>query len=278
LRDLIGFLRNPARFLLRERLGIDLREFADELGDDEPFEMEGFTASDLMQRLTDAALAGTAPQTVREVEAAMGVLPHGAVGRRVFEAAQASAAQFAGHLHGVLRPASKLAVDIDVGGTRLTGVLDGVTDRGLQRQLARDQAYPALWLQWWVEHLVLNRLRPGADSRSTLHLLKGTSELRPVDDAQSLLAALVDRFREGLAMPLHFFPRSAAAYLDAQAKGRDGMAAARFEWEGNDMKPGEGAEPYYRLAFGDSDPLDGQFETLAREVFAPLAEHRGDVK
>ena len=276
LRELIDFLRNPARFLLRRRLAIDLYETTEELGSDEPFAMEGFTGNDLQQRLTDALLEGRLPATMREIETALGELPHGAVGARIFQDAEAIAQRFAARLRRDRLAESRLPVDLHIDGTHISGTLEGVTARGLQRHLAREKAYPALWLECWVRHLVLNALRPEQENQSTLFLLDGAHELRPVEDAQAMLGRLLTLFREGLALPLHFFPRSASAYLKAQSKGKDPRLEARLEWEGIEKKIGEGAEPYYRLAFGDSDPLDARFEALAQAVFGPLNEHLGD--
>lgn len=271
LRDLISFFRNPVRFLLRRRLSIDLRGTAEELPGDEPFAFEDYADHDLRQRLTDLLLAGHRPDELRAVEESLGALPHGAVGERLFLAVRTDAMRFAARLRQQLKPAATLTLDQQSGGVRLTGALAGVTEDGLQRHLARDKSYPALQMEFWVEHLVLNTLRTGA--MSEFHLLDEKKRLLPVDNAKTLLADLLTLFREGLTRPLHFFPKSAFVFDAAAAKGKDALTAALNAWEGSEHHKGEGEDAYYRLAFGDTDPLDAEFEMLARRVCGPLRLH-----
>jgi len=54
------------------------------------------------------------------------------------------------------------------------------------------------------------------------------------------------------------------------------LSAARTVWVGNEFskKAPEGQDPYHRLMFRNRDPLDADFERLAREVFLPMLERR----
>jgi exonuclease V gamma subunit len=54
------------------------------------------------------------------------------------------------------------------------------------------------------------------------------------------------------------------------------LKLARDKWEGSNAGWGEGMQPYYQLAFRHTDPLDEEFAELARRVFEPLLEHRGE--
>ncbi|HTT07994.1 MAG TPA: exodeoxyribonuclease V subunit gamma [Gammaproteobacteria bacterium] len=273
LRDLVSFFRNPARFLLTRRLGIDLRETTGELAGDEPFAFENYADNGMRQRLTDLLLAGHAPAELRTAGESLGTLPHGQVGERLFLAESRAAMRFAANLRRRLKPAETLALDLEIGGVRLTGAMAGVTDGGLQRYLARDKTHPALQLECWVQHLALNVSRAG--SGSEIYLLDDEIRLRPVSDPGKLLKDLLALFREGLTRPLHFFPRSALEYIAVVEKGGDGLDAARRTWEGDEYRKGECEDAHYRLAFGDTDPLDAEFETLARCVCEPLRRHTG---
>src|SRR5579885_994529 len=274
LRDLVHFFRNPARFLLERRLGIDLREAAEELASDEPFAFEDYAGDDLRQRLTDLLLAGRPLHELRAVAEALGGLPHGEVGERLFRRERDAALRFAERLRRRLRPAATLALDLEIGGARLTGELTGVTEHGLQRHLARDRAHPVLLLECWIEHLALGTRQSGV--ASGIHLLEDEIRLAPVGEPAKALGELLTLFREGLSKPLHFFPRAAFAFDAAAAKGNDALAAARREWEGGEYHRGEGENAYYRLAFGDTPVdriLDDSFAALARRVCEPLRRH-----
>jgi exodeoxyribonuclease V gamma subunit len=271
LRDLISFFRNPVRFLLKRRLGIELREAVEELAGDEPFALDDYADHELRQRLTDLLLAGHPPDELRAIEDALGALPHGEVGERLFLTERNEAIRFVARLRQQLKPETTLILDREIGGVHLIGELANVTESGLQRHLARDKAYPTLLMECWIEHLALNTLRSGATSE--LYLLNDEIHLSPISDPAKALKNLLTLFREGLSKSLRFFPRASFAFEAATAKGKDALAAARLEWKGSERHPGESKNAYYRLAFGDTDPLDAEFETLARRVCESLRLH-----
>ena len=83
----------------------------------------------------------------------------------------------------------------------------------------------------------------------------------------------------GLSQSAPLFPEASFAYAERLQKGQSdaqALAAARTAWNGNEFskKTPEGQDPYHRLAFRGLDPLDAEFERLAREVFLPMLEHR----
>jgi exodeoxyribonuclease V gamma subunit len=74
--------------------------------------------------------------------------------------------------------------------------------------------------------------------------------------------------------PLHFFPKSAWAYI----RRDHSLAAARQRWQ-NSSNPawGEAADPAFQLALrGLADPLDAAFEDCASTVFGPLLDYLED--
>ena len=54
------------------------------------------------------------------------------------------------------------------------------------------------------------------------------------------------------------------------------IVKARGEWEGNEQRgiPGEKDEAANALCFREPDPLDAEFERLARVIFSPVLEHQ----
>ena len=101
--------------------------------------------------------------------------------------------------------------------------------------------------------------------------------LEPVEDPRAQLHDLLTWYWRGSRQLLHFFPKAAFAYVGQLRKDRNNDAesalrAARTMWEGSPFRPdrAERDDPYYRLAFRDSDPLDAEFTTVAEAVFAPL--------
>ena len=138
------------------------------------------------------------------------------------------------------------------------------------------------YLQLWLHHLALNAL----DAQEAIEIPRcsrwigeGRDQqvmLEPLSNAADLLTGLLDIYWQGTQRLLHFFPKSALSYIEKMRK-KDGTAekalqAARSTWQGSEWKQDfpERDNPYYRLAFGDCDPLDAEFAQLAMSVWGPL--------
>ncbi|HET6492224.1 MAG TPA: exodeoxyribonuclease V subunit gamma, partial [Burkholderiales bacterium] len=119
----------------------------------------------------------------------------------------------------------------------------------------------------WIRHLVLITLAPSGIAPFTRWVLQDrVLRFVPLPDARAILEKLMALYWTGLQRPLRLFPQSAQAYIDKDAS----IDAARRAWLYSDHKYGEGADPYYRLAFRGCDPLDDEFEGLAAAVFGPM--------
>lgn len=272
LRDLLAFFDNPARFFVRNRLGIRLDGIAPPLDDREPFALAPLDAYALRQEMLDLALSGDDPQGFLAVARARGMLPPARQGEIAFQGLSGGVADLAARvwtLTGGVSSLPSLEVDLGLGPFRLTGLLDGIWPAGLvrwrcARLSGRDQ------VRLWIEHLVLNTLDcEGYPAASTLLMSDGSLRLEPVPESRTILGDLLSLYGEGLRTPLRFFPRTAAAYA---RKGE--LASARTVWEGEWFP--ERDDPYYELCFGGTDPLGAEFERLARAVFEPLNSHRGE--
>lgn len=280
LERLIRFLANPARYLLRQRLGIHLEEGQGLLETREPFTLDALAGQDLRQMLLSLRLAAEPLDQALPVMRAEGRLPHGQVGTILFERQLDSVTGFAGRLEQVL-PADRLEpweVNLQLAGMHLTGRLDGIGQEGLVGYRL-DKIRPRDLLNLWVRHLLLNLLNP-KEIRPVSRWLGEDREvvLNPVADASELLAGLLRLYWQGLSRPLHFFPNSSYAYAQTLGRGRgDPLAAARRAWEGSEYYWGESENSYYQLVFRGSDPLDKWFAELAEAVFGPLFEHLEEI-
>jgi len=107
-------------------------------------------------------------------------------------------------------------------------------------------------------------------------------EYLPLENSEAVLEDLLERYRAGLVMPLHFFPVSSWEYarmlLEKKKAEEDAVQSARNTWEGNDYSRGERGDPYYQLCFGNTDPLDSGFKMIAKEVFGPLLQNQEEIK
>ncbi len=294
LQQLAGFLAHPARSFLRERLGIELPREQATLEDDEPLALGARDAYGLKQDLVAWLLAGRDPGRFFDQVEAQGRLPHGQVGALGYRDLQAAAVRFRARL-GDTASAAPVAVDLAIDGFTLTGRLAPRIGGGLLHfRCAKLKAVDRLRL--WVEHLAWQladtsaALDAAPDAiasprcESLLVAEDATVRFLPVPQAEAILRDLLDLYWRGLQEPVRFFPRTALAFVDAEQKAAAGksrskrtpLEQARPEWAGSERPPlpGEGDDAWLKLCFGrDDDPLDDEFQDLARRILAPLLQH-----
>ena len=274
VEQLVEFFRNPCRYLLKRRLGIDLGRSADALQDEEPFlpDWPGRTA--LAARLLGPLLAGAEPQTVRQLAQAGHELPSGPLGRQQLDRELESLTAFAGAVRAhtaapCLPPHQvRLAVDIDGEAWQLVGNFADLRPDGLVRW-RYDNLRAGDVLAAWIPHLALCTDTPAGVAPQTLWLsLDPPLRLGLPEQPSELLHDLVRLYRRGLCEPIEFFPKSAWSYVE---NGESMFTAAQAWTPTRDRPFAEGADPAYRLALrGRGDALGGEFAALAVRVFGPV--------
>ena len=281
LAQLITFLRNPCRVLLRRRLGIALERDADELSDDEAFVPDRRARRALSRRLLPRLLSGADERDLLALARADGAWPDGGLGQAELQLELQALQAFAARLRPLLQeptlPPLTWALDLPLAGEtwQLQASFGDLRSSGLLRW-RDDEARVDDCLDTWLWHLALCAAAPaGIEPRTRWLGRHGGFEFEACADAAAQLQRLVALYRRGLEAPLHFYPRSAWSWLDK------GASAARGTWQPTVYRPyAEGADAAYRLALrGVEQPLDGEFERLAAEVFEPLLRHlREDVE
>jgi exodeoxyribonuclease V gamma subunit len=266
---LVRFFRNPARQLFERRLKVRLESADDELEAREPFAFDGLALYDLKERLLDLELRGAAPDGL-ELARAGGVLPYGRVGEVLFAEQSEVVAKLAQTVAPLL-PAKLLepvAFEMKAGPLTFRGALTRVSSQGLL-DYRPVKCSANVRVRTWIRHLVLSAFAPKDVERVTRCVAQDcTLVFGPVDDARKRLRELLDLYWQGMQRPLHFFPRTACAYVEHGEIDKAVLTVWRGGYDGR--PPGERDDPYYALAFRDSDPLDEAFEAAARTVFAPL--------
>lgn len=277
VEQLVEFLRNPCRHLLRRRLGIDLQREAEALQDDEPFVQGWPQRKALAERLMPALLAGAGRDEVRALAAAGTELPAGTLGRLQLERSLQALESLSERARAAttdepLPPhQAEVAFELDGEVWRLSGAYADLRPAGWVRWRT-DELRAADRLEAWVHHLLLAACpAPQALGPSRWLALDGTLTLQPVEAPRPLLQSLLLLYRRGLREPLHFFPKSSWVAVDEADKPR----RAAETWQATARRPhGESADPAYRLALrGSADPIDAEFTRLAQEVFEPLRAH-----
>jgi exodeoxyribonuclease V gamma subunit len=278
LEDLQYFFSNPARFLLTRRLNVRLEEYGDEVEEREPFDISGREKARMTGLLCRRALEGGDVEGLYDAFRAAGTLPHGSVGRHAFRSLLPGITAFTREVHarrsgGELSPCD---LEMAVGERTLRGRVSGIWKEGLlsyrySKATARDK------LGLWIRHLALNAAGPDGYPRRSAHVASDSIiGLEPVEKAAAELEKLVRIYLRGTRELLPFFPEASLEFAMGIAKEKspeEAVEAARKKWDPGDHGWTEARDGYFDLCFGQVDPLDEKFSSLALEVFTPLLGH-----
>ena len=282
LADLVRFVEHPVRAFLRQRLGIVLRDGADEIADGLPIELDGLERWGVGQRLLEARLRGTDGRVAIKAERARGMLPPGVLGvpaiKQLYPIVDAIAAE-AGTL--LVDGANGDPVDVRVelpDGRLLNGTVAGISgDLLLTTTFSRVAAKHRLAA--WVRLLALTAAGPERPfAAATVGRGRGKDDVRvaglgpladDADDRRQLaadhLARLVDLYDRGMREPLPIFCKTSAAYAEAAGAGQDAEEAARGEWESDWRFEREDKELEHQLVLGGQLSLRELTELEPRE-------------
>jgi exodeoxyribonuclease V gamma subunit len=277
LERLASFFANPARFLVRTRLGVRLEDPDAVPSDSEPFIIAGLERFDMGSTLLEHRLKGLPPGDAFAALRAEGRLPHGMIGEVEFRNLWSEVDRFAERLDALRPTAPSMTIDAqcDIAGFSLAVRLAGLYKSGCLRYRVgqlRAKDYLGLWLQ----HLAFCLAEPGPGPlESVMVCTDHTLRLKHVADSRPVLKDLLELYRGGLEQPLCFFPKSSLAYARMRrrpASEARALGAARTAWEGSEAHQGERADPYFRRCFENPDPLGAEFMELSRRVFDPLLD------
>ncbi|NML14940.1 exodeoxyribonuclease V subunit gamma [Azohydromonas caseinilytica] len=270
LEQLSRFFRNPCRYLLSQRLGLELPRPGPALAEDEDFLPDRAGRRALAQRLLPVLERGGDESALLRLAQAGTEYPSGRLGRLLLQRELTALSGYAGALRGEepLPPWScTLEIDLDGEAWSVAGACADLRPEGLLRGRYGD-AGAQDFIEAWLLQLWLCASRPeGVALRTRWQARDGQFEFGEAEQPLRTLAGLLRLYREGLTRPLHFFPRAAWAFIE----GKELMSKAQAAWYGGPQWEGEGADPAYRLALrGCTEPLDAEFVRSARAVFGPL--------
>jgi exodeoxyribonuclease V gamma subunit len=274
LEQLIRFFRNPCRYLLSERLGIVLSRGEDELADDEPFLADFSARSSLAERLLPHYRSGMNDDELRTLALAGIEYPTGTLGTSLIDLELATLKDYATEVIAAeaspCLPPCHGTINVEIGNESwcLTAAFADLRPAGLVRH-RYDDSRATDYLTGWLTHLFLSALHPDEVVLETRWISRdGEFRFLPFDDAEEVLRKLLALYREGLCVPIHFFPKSGWQY----AICGESLYKAATTWKSTRERPwGEEEDSAYRLALrGIANPLDEDFERLATTVFMPL--------
>jgi exodeoxyribonuclease V gamma subunit len=252
LDQLVQFVQHPVRAFLRQRLGISVADYSEDVGDALPVELGPLEKWGVGDRLLAARLAGADLDACVAAERVRGTLPPGALAAPVLDDVCPTVEQLveaaAQHIGAAGDPRSvEVALPLP-DGRLLVGTVAGI--RGtLAATVVYSRVGPKHRLASWARFLALAAARPddgfeaatigrkraGAPGRArvTVARLAAFEGDPPIRRARALehLVGLVELYDRGMCEPLPLYCAASAAHAAARAAGKDAQAAARKVWE-----------------------------------------------
>ncbi|WP_438970834.1 exodeoxyribonuclease V subunit gamma [Methylophaga sp.] len=274
--QLIRFFAHPAKFLLRERLGIRLELDEEELESREPFALDHLESWQLRQWLLESNLTPFSDEGLKPLVQATGMLPQGLIGDAWFERESETVDAFIEKLRPVLPDNGPITLPIalEIDNFRISGQLEQVSEQGLLRyRLAKKKGKDLIAA--WIDHLILNILQPEGIKLETRLVLQDADYLfLPVTGPTHILADLLTLYWQGCHLPLKFFDQSSLAFAATSfgKKPEQAIKKAQDKWAASGDFPGEGEDVYYRQLYRES-PLGNEFKELALRVYNAIQLH-----
>lgn len=280
LDQLTAFFSHPVRFIMEKRLNLFLSNQIVGIDDRENFNLNALDRHRMTQQMLGARLTQDGPKSTYAYYHAKGDLPHGTVGKVIYEQLDLDVAAFVRQLDACLPQSqpSSISVDFNIGAFQVTGELDAIYPQNrIVYRMAKLR--PVDLLSMYIHHLALNLMDQTQTPCTSMLICKDRIwHFRPTTDARNVLERFLEIYWQGLHEPLPFFPRAAWAYAQKRHKGAgadDAMKSARQQWRENRYVPGwlgESEDAYNNRCFGHSDPLDAYFEDLALTIFIPILD------
>lgn len=278
LKQLLGFFRHPAKYLLQHRLDLWLQTDEDKLENREPFALDGLQAWQLRQQLLSYRLQDKHAAQALPIIQATGVLPQGNVGDYVFNEQSIKVNEFADKLlpdypQEFLTPAN---FELTIGKFSLQGQLANVSTSGLfSYRMGKTKGNQLLTV--WIEHLILNCIKPaGVQCESRLITEDGDYHFLVVPESETILHDLLKLYWQGLHAPLPLFANTSYAFAKTSLNGgKANPESAMFKtWHGDQYHvTGEKEDLYYQQVYAEASPLDEQFKQLSLAIYQPLQAH-----
>ena len=263
LHELIRFSASPTKYFLRNRLGLYLDVYEDEVGDDEPFELDHLEAwqlkADLFERQQNGSAGG------HGLVAATGQLPPENLGRIQYRETERDVAEIVAALAPYKDHSEEVAVDVSIDGLRIVGAVGQFHEdkaRFLWQRIGdvREKDKVEAWL-------LLLALTCEVERPITAALLGSKTKAPTIvqgpapEKARSHLSRWLKAWTDGQTAPLPFFPKTSWAWVTNPSRAE---AVWQDDYDG-------GKDDYHQIAFGD-DPFTGTFRSLAKELLEPLVE------
>jgi exodeoxyribonuclease V gamma subunit len=271
LRDLVAFAEHPVRAFLRQRLGVRLGSFEDDVSDALSIELSHLERWGVGDRLLEARLRGAGRREACLAEIDRGLLPPNALGKRIIDGVEPIVDMIANVALEYAQPGVALdPLDVRVrlsDGRFVTGTVAAPHGDVLLRAMY-SRLGPKHRLSAWVTLVAAIAAYPERELRA---VTIGRGRGNEVSTAEATISATAPEARGEIALdelehlvalldlgmcePLPLFPKTSGAYAEAARGGRDADSEAEQEWKSDYLGnrgwfSREDEEPEYLRVYG----------------------------
>jgi exodeoxyribonuclease V gamma subunit len=278
-----GFFANPARYLLKNRLGIYFEQIDSRLEDEEPYTVTGLTRYKLDFDMLERYLKGEKLPRYREFARATGVLPHGRHGQIAYDNISNDIATLAGRVLPYLseEKIESPLIEFKSADYKIAGTLtDLYSSHHLKYRPAATKAKDIL--KAWIIGLLLNAATDYDPPKQSIFIGRDkTVKFGKIADASSILNDMLNIFNRGLLQPLPLFPEMSLGYASDIRAGKDEARSLNNclrTWRGGINKRAERDDPYSGLCFDRDNPLTRDFRELSLKIFNPVLENMIEIQ
>lgn len=277
--DLTRFYSNPIRCFLRKRFEIILSEIDQER---QEFEINHLEKHILFQRVFGWVLDDMAEKQIQHYLIQSGAVPVGWAGeKKVVEIIRNVQTAISTLNEAGIQPKQEpFSVDLSVGETQIEGSLMSYSDRQFV-EITPSNFSGKVAINSWIKHLC-GALSGHFDQKSSIlfcELKKGEPKkkvFKPVQNADEILAELIDLYREGLIQPQTFFPQTLYAHeereRDEYRNGALNVAAKAFNTD--DFTFGENNDLSIQTLLGQGVEFQKEFITdRYRQIIGSMLDH-----
>ena len=273
---LAEFLSNPARYLIKRRLGVNLQIYTDDYIEEESFKPGSLELYNTDERIFSYLAGGVVRDDIYKKIRAEGILPHGTPGEIFYNESLKKADRLYEKVAPLLTGISRMECGVEINGFRITGAY---TLYGGKQVFYRTGSLRAKdRLRAWVYHLaVCCGSSVGPDFSTVSVTLDKSAGYRVPDNCREILASLLEIYESGMTQPLPLFPYSSYQYAvsiieeDEDKAFREAMKLYRASRGLSDL-----ADEYvYKLFGGNYEPGD-EFIRASMAVYGPLIEHEAE--
>ncbi len=276
LENLISFFKQPVKFLYNRVLGIYLNKEDKIISGAEIFVPDALQSYQLKEKLMAHPEEGPGALPAKTaMAAACGRIPLANPGAFYLEELEEEIIAWQNWLGPIASPLPPIDVDISLAsGININGILTEFYQQFqlllLPAKLGAKQGRNGLkitrkkeLIRGWILHLAANCLPGGPKVTVVAGIDQTAVRFPPLDKAKQLLTHLVDIYLEGQERVIPFFPKFSLAMAEGKAAEKLAEDWGRDKYDG-------AADIYNSHCFGETIPLDHEFERLALEISTPL--------